>query len=76
MAWLYRGPGWVALYLENKVHLWYKKQMDYNPIFIGFKAEQGGKRFYVRVDKDTLPYLSLPNLPLIFISASKGALVV
>ena len=50
--------------------------MDYNPIFIGFKAEQGGKRFYVRVDKDTLPYLSLHNLPLIFISASKGVLVV
>ena len=53
MAWLWSGPGWAALYLENKVHLWYKKQMDYNPIFIGFKAEQGGKRFYVRVDNDT-----------------------
>ena len=62
MAWLCRGPGWVALYLENKVHLWYKKQMDYNPIFIGFKAEQGGKRFYVRVDNDT-PTLFVPPQP-------------
>ena len=36
--------------------------MDYNPIFIGFKAKQGGKRFYVRVDNDT-PTLFVPPQP-------------